>query len=72
MQFHYALLRVAIKNRDAGRGLQPRSKRLDASIAFETLSLQPPSQTFDIAIIFERSPKKHACFWLYSAVWMLQ
>ena len=26
---------------DAGRGLQPRSKRLDASIAFETLSLQP-------------------------------
>ncbi len=31
-----------------------------------------PSQTFDIAIIFERSPKKHACFWLYSAVWLLQ
>jgi hypothetical protein len=27
-----------------------------------------PYQTFDIAIIFERSPKKHPCFWLYSAV----
>ena len=29
-----------------------------------------PSQTFDIAIIFERSSKKHAYFWLYNAVWM--
>jgi hypothetical protein len=27
--------------RDAGGGLQPRLKRLDALIAFETLSLQP-------------------------------
>jgi hypothetical protein len=26
-----------------------------------------PSQTFDIAIIFERSPKQQAYFWLYSA-----
>ena len=29
-----------------------------------------PSQTFDIVIIFERSPKKQAYFWLYSAVWV--
>ena len=29
-----------------------------------------PSQTFDIAIIFERSQKKHAYFWLYNAIWV--
>ncbi len=29
-----------------------------------------PSQTFDIVIIFERSQKKHAYFWLYNAIWV--
>jgi hypothetical protein len=29
-----------------------------------------PSQTFDIAIIFERSPKKPAYFWLCNTVWV--
>ena len=29
-----------------------------------------PSQTFDIAIIFEKSPKKHAYFGLYNAIWV--
>ena len=38
---------------------------VDTRINLARRGFTTPSQTFDIAIIFERSPKKHPCFWLY-------
>ena len=52
----------------AGRGLQPI--RIKLSQNTRQTRFISPSQTFAIAIIFERSPKKHPYFCLYNAVWV--